>query len=104
MTEPKKSKKKKKTIAEAIPIAQKIEKAVVKPIKPSEAIAVPLKSRSKEIPVVVANQRPAQTMRIKAIANARGVCAGYRYEVIKGEVYTLPDYVARFLIQQNKAF
>jgi hypothetical protein len=104
MTELKKSKKKKKTIAEAIPIAQKIEKAVFKPTRPSEAIAVPLKSRSKEVPVVVANKRPAQTMRIKAIANARGVCGGYRYEVVQGEVYVFPDYVARFLIQQNKAF
>jgi|13_taG_2_1085334.scaffolds.fasta_scaffold78718_2 hypothetical protein len=103
MTEPKKSKK--KTIKEAIPIAKKIEKSVVKATKPSEAVAVPIKARSKEVPVVIANgKRPPQTMRVKAIANTRGVCVDYRYEIIKGEVYTFPDYVAKFLIEQNKAF
>ena len=103
MTEPKKSKKK-KTIPEAIPIAKKIEKAVVKPTKPSEAVAVPLKARSKEIPVVVANKRPPQTIRVKATTNARGIYCGYRYEIELGKIYTFPDYVANFLIEQNKAF
>jgi len=99
MTEPKKSKKK-KTIKQAIPIAKSIA-SVVKS-KPSEAIEVVLKA---ETPVVIASKkRPPQTMRVKAIANARGVCVDYRYEIIKGEVYTFPDYVAKFLIEQNKAF
>lgn len=64
--------------------------------------AVKAKS-DEEPPEVVASKSPARNIRIKATATVRGTYGRIRYQIEAGQVYTFPEGLANWLIQNGRA-
>ena len=73
--------------------------------KPSKPKAVKPKAEpvAEEPSVVVASKSPVRNVRIKATATVRGTYGRMRYQIESGQVYTFPEGLANWLIQNGRA-
>ena len=105
MTRRKKSTKEVKEVAETI-ASVVVAESVKSEESPKQVEAkVVVKEQPKQEPVVVqvAKAKPSKNIRVKATASIRGQYNNLRYEIVAGEVYTLPEALANLLISQGRA-
>jgi hypothetical protein len=97
---------------EVIEVAQSIATAVQgdQPSTPSKASKTQAKRpqpvsppKVKEEVVEVVMTSPNRSVRIKATASVRGVFGNMRYAIEAGQVYTFPEGLANWLIEQGRA-
>lgn len=98
---------------EVIPTAEPIETPIELEEAPAQAelIEEPPKATSRvskntqeSIPTidVATAKRPIKTVRVKATKTIRGVVGNFRYNIVAGEVYSLPENVASWLSERGR--
>ena len=101
--------KRKKHSAEAVAVATAIAEAVSQVqesdgSEPVEVVAeVPMALYRAPVAVPAAQAAHQRTVNIKATETVRGVYGNFRYAIEAGQVYTLPEPVAAWLVSVGRA-
>jgi hypothetical protein len=81
-------------------VAAKVEEQ--KPSRP-KSVKPKVEPVAEEPSVVVASKSPVRNVRIKATATVRGTYGRMRYQIESGQVYTFPEGLANWLIENGRA-